>query len=88
MLIRPGTLADAETIVAHRRAMFYEMGHRDEHALATMSDAFRPWLARMMRDVSKEFQKINSDALRKDLMGIVALSAETTSTGFFSRRWR
>ncbi len=39
-------------------------------------------LSRMMRDVSKEFQKINADALRKDLMGIVALSAETTSTGF------
>jgi ribosomal protein S18 acetylase RimI-like enzyme len=49
MLIRPGTSADAETIVAHRRAMFYEMGHRDEHALDTMSDAFRPWLERMMR---------------------------------------
>jgi len=39
-------------------------------------------LARLMRDVSKEFQKINADALRKDLMGIVALSAETTSAGF------
>jgi type VI secretion system protein VasG len=39
-------------------------------------------LSRLMRDVSKEFQKINSDALRKDLMGIVALSAETTSAGF------
>ncbi len=39
-------------------------------------------LSRLMRDVSKEFQKINSDGLRKDLMGIVALSAETTSAGF------
>src|SRR5580704_6143585 len=39
-------------------------------------------LSRLMRDVSKEFQKINADALRKDLMGIVALSQETTSTGF------
>jgi type VI secretion system protein VasG len=39
-------------------------------------------LSRLMRDVSKDFQKINADALRKDLMGIVALSAETTSTGF------
>ena len=36
-------------------------------------------LARMMRDISKEFQKINPDALRKDLMGIVALSSETTT---------
>jgi len=39
-------------------------------------------LSRLMREVSKEFQKINADALRKDLMGIVALSSETTSTGF------
>jgi len=36
-------------------------------------------LSRMMRDVSKEFQKINADALRKDLMGIVAMSNETTT---------
>ena len=34
-----------------------------------------------MRDVSKELQKINADALRKDLLGIVALSSETTTTG-------
>jgi type VI secretion system protein VasG len=38
-------------------------------------------LSRIMREVSKEFQKINADALRKDLMGIVALSSETTTTG-------
>ena len=37
-------------------------------------------LARMIRDVSKEFQKINADALRKDLLGIVALSSETATT--------
>ena len=37
-------------------------------------------LSRMMRDVSKEFQKINADALRKDLMGIIAMSNETTTT--------
>ena len=36
-------------------------------------------LARMMRDVSKEFQKINPDALRKDLLAIVAMSSETTT---------
>ena len=36
-------------------------------------------LARMMRDVSKEFQKINADALRKDLLAIVAMSNETTA---------
>ncbi len=38
-------------------------------------------LARLMREISKEFQKINADALRKDLLGIVALSQETTSSG-------
>ena len=36
-------------------------------------------LSRMINDVSREFQKINADALRKDLMGIVALSNETTN---------
>ena len=38
-------------------------------------------LSRLMRDVSKEFQKINADALRKDLLAIVALSSETTAAG-------
>src|SRR5271157_5897821 len=37
-------------------------------------------LARLINDVSKEFHKINADALRKDLMGIVALSSETTTS--------
>jgi len=36
-------------------------------------------LSRLINDVSKEFQKINADALRKDLLGIVALSSETTT---------
>jgi type VI secretion system protein VasG len=35
-------------------------------------------LARMMRDVSREFQKIQFDALRKDLAGISAHSREST----------
>ena len=35
-------------------------------------------LSRLTRDFSKELQKINADALKKDLMGIVALSSETT----------
>ncbi|HKO10416.1 MAG TPA: type VI secretion system ATPase TssH [Acidobacteriaceae bacterium] len=38
-----------------------------------------PELSRLINDVSKEFQKINGDALRKDLLGIVALSQETTT---------
>src|SRR5580692_3117406 len=37
-------------------------------------------LSRLIRDVSKEFQKVNADALRKDLLGIVALSNEATTT--------
>ncbi|HET7346194.1 MAG TPA: Clp protease N-terminal domain-containing protein, partial [Acidobacteriaceae bacterium] len=45
--------------------------------LALASD---PELSRLINDVSKEFQKINADALRKDLLGIVALSQETTTT--------
>src|ERR1700684_3989594 len=36
-------------------------------------------LTRLINDVSREFQKINADALRKDLLGIVALSHETTT---------
>ncbi len=36
-------------------------------------------LARLVNDVSREFQKLNADALRKDLLGIVALSNETTT---------
>src|ERR1700679_98030 len=36
-------------------------------------------LSRLINDVSKELQKINADALRKDLLGIVALSNETTT---------
>src|ERR1700761_8759325 len=36
-------------------------------------------LSRLVNDVCREFQKINADALRKDLLGIVALSNETTT---------
>jgi GNAT superfamily N-acetyltransferase len=37
-----------DTIVAHRRSMFYDMGHRDAAALDAMCEAFRPWLAEKM----------------------------------------
>ncbi len=43
-------------------------------ALATDED-----LARMMREVSREFQKINADSLRKDLQEITASSSEETA---------
>jgi GNAT superfamily N-acetyltransferase len=48
-LIRSGAASDVETIVAHRRAMFSEMGYRDEQALDKMCDAFQPWLAGKMQ---------------------------------------
>src|ERR1700744_484054 len=36
-------------------------------------------LTPLVNDVIREFQKINADALRKDLLGIVAMSSETTT---------
>ena len=39
---------DIETIVHQRRAMFFAMGHRDERALESMSEKFRPWVKRKM----------------------------------------
>lgn len=46
--IRTGTLEDVETIAAHRRAMFWDMGHRDGEALDAMTAAFLPWLRQKM----------------------------------------
>jgi GNAT superfamily N-acetyltransferase len=48
-VVRIGGAGDAKTIVRHRRAMFSEMGYRDEAALDQMSGAFEPWLARRMQ---------------------------------------
>jgi GNAT superfamily N-acetyltransferase len=50
MTIRPATLeeSDRDSIVHHRRAMFRDMGYRDEDALDSMSVRFRPWLQRKM----------------------------------------
>ena len=42
--IRQAGINDAEILIAHRRAMFFEMGHTDEPALDRMTAAFRPWL--------------------------------------------
>src|SRR5580693_7866948 len=47
--IRPGTIAEAETVIRQRRFMFHEMGYRDREALDTMCEAFRPWLLRKMQ---------------------------------------
>ncbi len=50
MVTRRATLedSDVDSIVHHRRAMFLDMGHCDEHALDGMSVRFRPWLRRKM----------------------------------------
>lgn len=48
-LIRAGTLADAETVVAHRRAMFLDMGYPDDEAMRGMLERFRPWLLAKMQ---------------------------------------
>jgi GNAT superfamily N-acetyltransferase len=50
MNIRPATLeeSDLEAIVHHRRAMFLDMGYREEAALNLMSARFRPWLRHKM----------------------------------------
>jgi len=46
--IRAATIDDAEAIIHHRRAMFFDMGYRDDAALHTMTAAFRPWLRQKM----------------------------------------
>jgi len=46
--LRLATRVEGETIVAHRRAMFFEMGYRDESALDAMMASFRPWLRQKM----------------------------------------
>src|SRR5271155_100837 len=48
--IRSGTIEDAEAIADHRRAMFYEMGYRDDKTLDAMLAAFLPWLRQRMSD--------------------------------------
>jgi GNAT superfamily N-acetyltransferase len=48
-VVRIAAASDAETIVRHRRAMFSEMGYRDQPALDKMCAAFEPWLARKMQ---------------------------------------
>jgi GNAT superfamily N-acetyltransferase len=42
--IRRASTADLETLVAHRRAMFHDMGYSDAAAMDSMSAKFRVWL--------------------------------------------
>ena len=46
--IRRASTADLETLVGHRRAMFEDMGYRDEAAMRAMSEKFRIWLLEHM----------------------------------------
>jgi GNAT superfamily N-acetyltransferase len=46
--IREATLADVETIVRHRREMFFDMGHQEPAVLDEMADSFRTWLKEKM----------------------------------------
>jgi ribosomal protein S18 acetylase RimI-like enzyme len=46
--IRCASTDDADTLVEHRRAMFYDMGYRDNAALDSMAAKFRPWLLTRM----------------------------------------
>lgn len=46
--IRRASTADLEILVAHRRAMFHDMGYNDDAALNAMSAKFRVWLLRHM----------------------------------------
>jgi GNAT superfamily N-acetyltransferase len=46
--IRRASIDDIDTLVAHRRAMFVDMGYRDEAALDSMAAKCRPWLLSKM----------------------------------------
>jgi GNAT superfamily N-acetyltransferase len=46
--LRRASTGDLETLVAHRREMFRDMGYSDEVALNTMAEKFRPWLLEHM----------------------------------------
>jgi ribosomal protein S18 acetylase RimI-like enzyme len=47
--IRLATLDDIPVLVAHRRAMFEDMGYKDGAQLSAMAAAFEPWLRKKMR---------------------------------------
>ena len=46
--IRPATTSDLDALVLHCRAMFSDMGYREEFALAAMSAKFKVWLLQRM----------------------------------------
>lgn len=46
--LRRASVDDLATLVAHRRAMFVDMGYRDDAALDSMASNFQPWLQARM----------------------------------------
>ena len=46
--LRPATVADASTIVMHRRAMFEEMGYTNRAELDLMDERFVDWVAKKL----------------------------------------
>jgi GNAT superfamily N-acetyltransferase len=46
--IRVAKAEDIDTLLAHRRNMFHDMGYTDEAALEAMTAAFLPWVRRRM----------------------------------------
>ena len=46
--IHRASTGDLATLVAHRRAMFHDMGHNDDAALNDMSAKFRMWVLQRM----------------------------------------
>jgi hypothetical protein len=46
--LRRASTADLDILVAHRRAMFEDMGYNDDLALNSMSAKFRVWLLQHM----------------------------------------
>jgi GNAT superfamily N-acetyltransferase len=49
MTIRAATCEEAGIICSHRRAMFYDMGERNDAALDAMTADFLPWLKPRMQ---------------------------------------
>ena len=46
--IRSASIVDLDTLVAHRRSMFRDMGYTDEGVMDSMSAKFRVWLLARM----------------------------------------
>jgi GNAT superfamily N-acetyltransferase len=48
--LRRASASDLDVLVAHRRAMFRDMGYSDDYALDAMAEKFQVWLQERMDD--------------------------------------